>query len=104
MCARHAVALCSCLVAFAAIPQARGEVGQVPFEDLIRRSAWIAVVEVSSVGPLAPEPRGYRKVASVRVIAGVKGVEVGETIELECDTGDLCPNVLYTAGEKCLVF
>jgi hypothetical protein len=104
MWARRAAALLSCVFAFAVMPQARGEVEQPPFEELIRRSAWIAVIEVSSVRPLARGPRGYLKVASVRVIAGVKGVKVGETIELECDTGYLCPNVRYTAGEKCLVF
>ena len=40
----------------------------------------------------------------MKIIEGIKGCKTGDTVLLEYDNGLGCPNVLYSTGERCLVF
>lgn len=101
--ARRLTFLLALVAAFAAIPQARADVRFLPLEDCIRHSAWIAVVEVTSVKPQARDSR-YSRLATLRVTLGISGVKEGDTIALDYDNGFLCPNAPYSKGERCLIF
>lgn len=84
-------------------PKTFGKAGYAPFEQKVSRSDLIAVVEVSSVASQTTNS-SYRSVATLKIVEAIKGSKSGDSVLLEYDTGLLCPNVLYSAGERCLVF
>jgi hypothetical protein len=68
-------------------------------------SELVARVKVSSTKIYATKTdAGLRRVAQCRVQESVKGLKKGVQFELEFDNGFACPNVLYKAGDDCIIF
>ena len=75
----------------------------IPLKEKVTAADRIARVRVVSTRA-NDRGRPYRSVATVRVLQPIKGPEERRAFEIEFDNGLGCPNVLYEAGEECLVF
>ena len=92
------------LIALISLPvSVSGKASYMGFEGLVVRSDLIAIVEISSVASQGTNGH-YCSVATLKITDGIKGCKGGDAIQLEYDNGAACPNVIYFAGETCLVF
>jgi hypothetical protein len=93
------------LLALLPAAPAFSEAKELPLEELIQESGFIARVEVLETGPAAAgEDRGFLSVARVRVLESFRGPPAGETVRLRFDNGLAYPNVHYARGDDCLLF
>ena len=105
--ASKAIRISVTLIVAATAPSAFAKDGRVLFDQKVLRSDLIAVAEITSVasqGTNLQRGREYRSLANLKIIEGIKGSKTGDTVLLEYDNGLGCPNVLYSTGERCLVF
>jgi hypothetical protein len=105
--ASKAIRISVTLILAATAPSAFAKDGRVLFDQKVLRSDLTAVAEITSVasqGTNFQRGREYRSLANLKIIEGIKGCKTGDTVLLEYDNGLGCPNVLYSTGERCLVF
>ena len=72
-------------------------------EPALKDADLVAHVKIVSVAD-APADSGFRQLARATITDSAKGPKAGEHIELLSDNGNICPNVLYAAGDDCVVF
>jgi hypothetical protein len=82
-----------------AFPKASG----LDLDTALRDADLIARIKVISVAP-APAHSGFNHIAHATVMDVAKGSKQGETIEIFSDNGLVCPNVIYSVGDDCIVF
>jgi hypothetical protein len=80
-----------------------GKAALLSKESALNDSHLIAHLRILDVADLT-SGNGYKRTSRAEVITPVKGCKENEVVNIDHDTGYVCPNVSYSANEEVFVF